>query len=113
MPTIAFAAPFLPGKTDEDREALRSCDSGDRQADHRASRERAGITREAVWIQSTPDGDVAVVMIEADDIGQAMGTLASSDDPFDVWFRDHIKNVHGMDLADAPPPPEQVLDYRA
>ena len=113
MPTIAFAAPLLPGKTDEDREALQSCENGDRQADHRASRARAGITREAVWIQSTPDGDVAVVVIEADDVGQAMGALATSDDPFDVWFRGHIMNVHGMDLAEESPPPDQVLDYRA
>jgi hypothetical protein len=113
MPTIAFAAPLLPGKTDQDREALRSCDSGDRQGDHRASRGRAGITRESVWIQGTPDGDVAVVVIEADDIGHAMGTMATSEDPFDVWFRGHIMDVHGMDITEEMPPPEQVLDYRA
>ena len=112
--SIAFAAPFLPGKTDADREALRSCAEGDRKADHEASRKRAGITRESVWIQSTPDGDVAVVLIEADDIGAAMGALAGSEEPFDAWFRDHIKDVHGMDLSeDGGPPPEQVLDFRA
>ena len=113
MPTIAFAAPLLPGKTDADREALASCASGDRRADHEASRERAGITREAVWIQSTPGGDVAVVVIESDDIQAAMGALATSEEPFDVWFRDHIRDVHGMDLAEESPPPEQILDYRA
>jgi hypothetical protein len=62
MPTIAFAAPLLPGKTEEGREALASCAHGERQAEHKASPERAGITREAVWIQSTPDADVAVVV---------------------------------------------------
>jgi hypothetical protein len=110
---IAFAAPFLPGKTDADREALESCWHGDRRADHEASRKRADITRESVWIQSTPDGDVAVVLIEADDIQAAMGALATSAEPFDAWFRDHIKDVHGMDIAEESPPPEQVLDYRA
>jgi hypothetical protein len=113
MPTIAFAAPLLPGKTDADREALASCASGDRRADHEASRKRAGITREAVWIQSTPGGDVAVVVIESDDIQAAMGALATSEEPFDVWFRDHIRDVHGMDLAEESPPPEQILDFRA
>jgi hypothetical protein len=66
-----------------------------------------------VWIQGTPDGDVAVVLLEADDIGAAMGALASSPEPFDSWFRDHIEDVHGMDMQEEFPPPEQVFDYRA
>jgi hypothetical protein len=67
-----------------------------------------------VWIQSTPQGDVAVVLIEADDVQAAMAGLATSEEPFDVWFRDHIKDVHGMDLSeDGGPPPEQALDFRA
>jgi hypothetical protein len=112
MPMIAFAAPLLPGKTDADREALASCAHGDRRADHEASRERAGITRESVWLQSTPDGDLAVVVIEAPDVQAAMGALATSQEPFDVWFREHIKDTHGMDLAEGFPPPEQMLDFR-
>jgi hypothetical protein len=113
MQTIAFAAPMLPGKTQEDRDALASVASGERRADHAASRARAGIRREAVWLQSTPSGDVAVVLIEADDIEAAMGALATSHDPFDQWFRDHIQNVHGMDLTAPSAPPEQLLDFRA
>ena len=110
---MAFAAPLLPGKTDADRASLESCWHGERKADHEASRRRHGITREAVWIQSTPGGDVAVVLIEADDLQAAMGGLGSSDEPFDVWFREHVKDVHGMDLAEGGPPPELALDYRA
>jgi hypothetical protein len=112
MQTIAFAAPMLPGKTEADREALASCASGDRRVEHQASRKRAGIAREAVWIQSTPAGDVAVVVVEAPDVQAAMGSLATSEDPFDRWFREHIKDTHGMDLAEGFPPPEQVLDFR-
>jgi len=110
---IAFAAPLLPGKTDADREALAAAQSGAGKADHEASRRRAGITREAVWLQSTPDGDVAVVLIEAEDVGAALGALATSQEPYDVAFRDHIKDVHGMDLSEGFPPPEQLLDFRA
>ena len=68
--TLAFAVPILAGKTDVDRAAMESCRSGERQADHAASRARAGITRESVWIQSTPGGDVAVVVLEGHDIGR-------------------------------------------
>ena len=111
--TLAFAVPIVPGKTDADRAAMESCRNGDRKADHAASRVRAGITRESVWIQSTPGGDVAVVVIEADDAGAAIAALSSSQDPFDVWFREVLKDVHGMDISEGFPPPEQVMDYRA
>ena len=65
-----------------------------------------------MWIQSTPDGDLAVVVLESPDIQAAMGALATSDEPFDKWFREHIRDVHGIDLAEESPPPEQVLDFR-
>jgi hypothetical protein len=111
--TLAFAVPILPGKTDADRAAMEACRNGERRADHAASRVRAGIRRESVWIQSTPDGDVAVVVLEADDVGAAMGTLATSQEPFDAWFREVLNDVHGIDLSEGFPPPEQVMDYRA
>jgi hypothetical protein len=66
-----------------------------------------------VWIQSTPDGDVGVVVLEAPDIEAAMAAMATSNELFDQWFREHIRDVHGIDLAESAPPPEQVLDYRA
>lgn len=113
MQTIAFAAPMLPGKTDTDREAMASCASGARKAEHVASRARAGIARESAWIQSTPNGDVAVVVLEAPDIQTAMTNLAASEDPFDRWFRDIVREAHGIDLAAGFEPPEQVLDFRA
>jgi hypothetical protein len=33
-------------------------------------------------------------------------------DPFDGWFRESVKDVHGLDLAVGFPPPEQILDFR-
>jgi hypothetical protein len=114
MPAIGFAAPILPGKTETDRANLQSVASGGaRHADFVASRRRAGITREATWIQSTPMGDLAVVLIESDDPEAAMKTLATSGDPFDQWFRDSVQEVHGIDLAAGFPPPDQVMDFRA
>jgi hypothetical protein len=57
--------------------------------------------------------EIAVVVVDAPDIEAAMGALATSDEPFDKWFREHVRDVHGMDLAEGFPPPEQVLDYHA
>jgi hypothetical protein len=112
MQSLAFVAPMIPGKTDMDRAALQSCANGERQAAHEASRKRAGISREAVWIQSTPGGDFAVVYLEADDLQVAFTALSASPDPFDSWFREHTLEAHGIDLANGFPPLEQALDFR-
>ena len=111
--TVCFAAPLLPGTTSADREEMLSCWTGERHDEHTASRRRHGITREAVWIQPTPDGDFAVVLIEAVDLSNALLGLATSQEPFDVWFREHLKAVHGMDMSQGMTLPETVLDYRA
>ena len=113
MQSIGFIAPLKPGKTETDRSAMISCWRGERQADYERSRQRLGITREAVFYQSTPTGDVAVVYMEADDMDAALKAMATSDDPFDRWFRDHVREAHGINLEDGFPPPEQVMDFRA
>jgi len=90
-----------------------SCWRGERQADHHRSREAAGISREAVFIQSAPNGDSVVVYWEAEDVQRAFEVLATSDDPFDRWFRDHVRDVHGVNVEDGFPPPEPLMDFRA
>ena len=104
---------FSPGRPDQDRADTQSCDHGDRHAAYVASRERHGITRESAWLQETPAGDIAVVYIEADDLAAAFEALGTSQDPFDVWFRESVRDVHGIDLEDGFPPPEQLLSYQA
>jgi len=111
--TLCFAAPLLPGMSSREREEMLSCSRGARSEEHSASRRRHGISREPVWIQSTPAGDVAVVLIESADLSNALLGLATSDEPFDVWFREHLLAVHGMDLSAGMSLPEQVLNYGA
>jgi hypothetical protein len=112
MQCIAFAVPILPGKTETSRDETRSAVEGERKAAHESSRERHGISREAVWLQQTPAGDMVVVYLEANDLEAAFAGMGSSQEPFDQWFRDHVREVHGIDLAQGFPPPEQLIDYR-
>jgi hypothetical protein len=111
--TICFALPIVPGATDADRDEMLACWRGDRADGHRDSRTRHGITREATWIQSTPAGDVAIVLLESDDLAASLFGVATSTDPFDTWFRAHVQAVHGIDLAAGMNLPEQVLEYSA
>jgi hypothetical protein len=114
MPSIAFVAPILPGKTDQLREAAQShAPGGHRREAYEASRERHGIKRELSWLQPTPMGDLTIVYIEADDPEATFAGLASSQDPFDVWFRAQTREIHGVDIEDGVPAPELLLDFGA
>jgi len=53
------------------------------------------------------------VLLESDDLAASLFGVATSSDPFDVWFRSHVQTVHGVDLAAGMSLPEQVLDYTA
>jgi hypothetical protein len=67
-----------------------------------------------VWHQKTPDGTVAIVLLEADDIEAALRGTAMSHEPLDQQFRDFVKDVHGVDLANDPPADVvPVIDWRA
>lgn len=111
--TVCFSLPLLPNTTDLDRSEMLACWQGERAAQHRASRARHGITREASWIQPTPAGDAVVVLLESSDLAKSLFGMATSNEPFDAWFRAHVKTVHGVDLADGMQLPEQILDYSA
>jgi hypothetical protein len=111
MPSVAFAVPLLPGQAEADRAALASCWSGARKEAYQDARRRAGIIREQVWIQPRPGGDVAVVYLEADDVAAAFTILGTSAEPFDRWFRDHLRQVHGTAWDDGFTAPELVLDF--
>lgn len=105
MSTSVFVLPIIPGKEDLDREALQSMASPGPQRDaYVAARRAAGITREAVWHQTTPNGTLAIVLMEGDDVNASMGAIITSDDPFDSQFREFVKDVHGVDLTNDPPP---------
>ena len=108
MGTIAFAAPIMPGKVDVHRELCESF-AGPRKAEYDASRKALGITKELVWHQQTPNGTLAVVVIEADDVATVFQRMATADTPFDKEFAQQVAEIHGMDLNAPPPPPTQIV----
>jgi hypothetical protein len=111
MQSVAFAVPLLRGQAEAVRVALASCRSDARREAYQDARRRAGIIREAVWIQPGPGGAVAVVYLEADDLAAAFTILGTSAEPFDRWFRDHVRQVHGIAWDDGFTAPEPVLNF--
>lgn len=114
MAKIAFASPILPGKLEAWRRFNQES-LGSRLAGHQASRRRLGITRELAWLQQTPEGDMAIVYLEVEDPERAFQELGVSADPYDVWFRQQVLEIHGLDLAQPPdgPLPELAFEWPA
>ena len=114
MASLASAFPILPGKTEQWKHVSREI-AGPRLGEYEASRKRMGVTREVAYLQQTPQGDMAIVYIEAQDIPRVFEGLGMSQEPFDAWFREQTKEIHGVDLSQPLPGPlpEAIVDWRA
>ena len=108
MGEVAFAAPILPGKLETWQEFNKELD-GARHDEFIASRKRHGITRQRVWHQQTPMGDFAVIHVQGPNAETMMPQIGASTDPFGVWFRGKVMEIHGLDMTQPPPGPPPAL----
>jgi hypothetical protein len=113
MANYVFALPIQPGKTEVMKGYAREME-GPRREEFRKRNQQIGLRAVQVWIQHTPDGDLALVRWETDDPRKAFEQMAKSDDPFEKWFREKIMvETFGRDPAGPVPPiNEQIVDYR-
>jgi DNA polymerase III epsilon subunit-like protein len=114
MESITWFAPILPGRLDEWKSLIEEI-HGPREADHRRSRERMGLTREVVSHMETPQGDFVCLFHEGEDLARSFQEVANSDDPHDQWFREKIQAVHGItpDMLQGPLPATLQYDFKA
>jgi hypothetical protein len=110
MASLAFALPLLPGKTDDWRRWSQDL-LGPRHGEYLASRRRLGVTAERAYLQRTPQADLVVVYIEVADLDQAFGGLTTSQEPFDVWFRQVALDLWGIDFGKPLPGPLSELVF--
>jgi len=113
MQNLSWAAPILPGKLDA-WEAFNAEMQGARIDAHTASRHEMGIHREVASLMRTPNGDFVCLYHEADDLEKAFRILATSDDPYLVWFRERALEIHGLtaEMLAGPPPAEVKFDWQ-
>jgi hypothetical protein len=113
MPMYAFVAPIQPNKSDEFRQFIKDL-NGPRKTEYEASRKKAGFEQEAMFLQKTPMGDMVVVMQVADSQSAALDALRSMKDPFNVWYFQKLKDIHGVDIVGSDVPMnELLLDFRS
>jgi hypothetical protein len=110
MAMLAMAFPIPAGKTEQWKKFMSEL-TGARKAEFAASRRSLGV-RERTFLQHTPHGDLVLVTLEGDHPETAFAEFGKRTDPFTMWFKQQVSEIHGMDLS-APPPgpmPEQVID---
>lgn len=88
--------PVLPGKS-EALIAFAQKLMGERRAEY--ERSQVSVSKESWFLQPTPMGDLCVVHFESTDPGAVFAGLATSEEPFDVWFREQVLETTGVDLA--------------
>jgi hypothetical protein len=112
---VVLTFPILNGKVEAWRRFCQEL-SGSRRNPYEASRQRLGITRERLTLVETDFGATAVTTLEAPDVAQALGQIIASELPFDIWYRERLQELHGVNLAGyeqfaqpVPLPPNQEL----
>ncbi len=94
----ALALP-VPGANIEALKALAGTMSGERKAEFTASQADIGIAKESWYFQATPDGNgLWIVYMEGPNPWEAMGKISSSQSAFDVWFKQQVIAINGVDL---------------
>jgi hypothetical protein len=98
MSGIVLTFPILSGKVEAWRRFCQEL-SGSRRKPYEASRKRLAITRERMALVETAYGSTAVTTLEASNVDQALGQIIASYLPFDVWYRERLHELHGINLA--------------
>jgi hypothetical protein len=93
--------PILPGKTDDARAFMRELD-GPRKSDYDRSERRIGVAKELWYLATVPGGDQLIGYIEAEHFGRTVAQFSASQDSFDLWFKQRMTDVTGIDLNNMP-----------
>jgi hypothetical protein len=114
MDQICLAFPVQEGTAEAARAFMRDLDDARRDEYDRSER-RLGISKEVWFLAPTPAGELLVGYIEAEDFATAAPQFFASQDPFDLWFKQQMLEVTGIDLNDPPELrfPELLSIYQA
>jgi hypothetical protein len=99
MPGVILTFPIVSGKVEAWRRFCQEL-AGSRRQMYEESRQRLGMTRERLVLVESAFGLAATVTtIEALDLGWALNQIIISDLPFERWYREQVRELHGIELA--------------
>ena len=101
---FAIVAPLLPGKTEALRQLVTEL-LGPKRADLRESHMRLGQARENFYLEHTPQGDLFVYYSESEDPATTVQRFGESRNAFDLWWKERVLDVSGVDYNQPFPGP--------
>jgi len=112
MDHVCLAMPVLPDKSGDARRFLRQLDT-EKRTEFDASERRIGITKEVWYLATLSAGDQLIGYMESSDFNGALQGFVASRDPFDLWFKQQMLAVTGVDLNNPPADmkPPELLSY--
>lgn len=117
MSAIVLTFPILTGKVEAWRRFCQEL-AGARRKMYEDSRRRLGVTREQLALVDTVFGATSVTTLEAPNVAQVLAQIIASVAPFDVWYRQQLHELHGVNLVSyeqfapkAPPPSNQEIHF--
>lgn len=106
-----MAVPVLPGKTEATRNMYKVLKK-EKWNEFVKLEKKTGTEREQNFLQSTPMGDMLISYIESKDMKKTFEAFAVSKDPFDVWFKEELRKITGIDFTKPSGPlPELMVAY--
>ena len=114
MSTFAIALPIQPGKSEEWRRVVQELSTSKRRETDDMHK-RLGVKKADWFIQQTPVGDLALVVLEGEDAGAKFAAWGGSQHPFDLWMKGALGPLYGIDFNQTPagPLPSGVYEYRS
>ena len=113
MQHVAWALSLLPNKQKDVERFCRELD-GPRHKEFVASQKRLGIHKENWYYQARPEGDIAILYLEAENILKVLQDWIVSKEAMEIWEKEQIKGFTGNDwnkVTDAKPLSFMTLEY--
>ena len=101
-------APITEGKLDTWKQWIGEI-NGARGQELAEFNRRYGLTRHAAWLVETPSGPAVIALHEGPGGDEFMHKIGPSQHQFDLWFKEKLKEIHGIDVTQPPPGPMPEL----
>jgi hypothetical protein len=111
---VCLTIPILAGQGEAARRFMGDLEDTRRDA-YAESEQRIGIEKELWFISDLGEQELLVAYMESGDFARAFEQFVASRDAFDLWFKERLASVTGLDLNNPPELqlPELVSHYDA
>ena len=113
MERVVRAFPVLEGKRDQLERFLQELTTT-RDQETSAFYRKYGVVRESAFLQKTAHGEILIVVTDLDAVEAAFSTYGASQEKFEAWFKECVREFSGIDLNADPrgPHAQCLLDWK-